>query len=151
MVTMRGIAIRLPPPSRGRVRVREISTALDDSQRLLGAARSLRANGTDAERALWRSLRSARFLGYPFRRQQPMGPYIVDFVCRSARLVIEVDGGHHAAQVLRDRKRSAWLRGLGYRVIRFTDREVLTELGGEEDSIWQALTQERGGRGSPSP
>lgn len=80
-----------------------------------------------------------------------MGSYIVDFVCRSAHLVIEVDGGQHTGQVAYDRLRSAWLRGLGYRVIRFTNREVLTEIRGVEDGIWNALTQQPGRPRSPSP
>jgi len=106
-------------------------------------ARELRATPTDAERALWRALRSARFLGLPFRRQHPIGPYFVDFVCLEARLVVEVDGAQHAMRRPQDRRRSAWLRGLGYEVIRFTDREVLMELGSVETATWAALMRRR--------
>ena len=73
------------------------------------AARGLRKNPTEAERLLWRHLRLRQLGGHKFRRQQPLGPYIVDFVCLEKRLIVEVDGGHHAAQVAKDAQRAAWL------------------------------------------
>jgi len=84
-------------------------------------AKQLRKNFTDAERALWRVLRSRQLAGYKFRRQQPLGPYIVDFVCFEARLVVEIDGGQHGEeeQLAHDSKRTAWLQNENFRVLRF--------------------------------
>jgi len=80
---------------------------------------------TDAERLLWRHLRNRELGGYKFRRQRPIGPYIVDFVCLEKKIVIEVDGGQHAGQVELDSKRSDYLKEKGYRVLRFWNNEVL--------------------------
>ena len=90
-------------------------------------AKKLRKNMTDAERLLWRHLRNRELGGYKFRRQRPIGPYIVDFVCLEKKLVIEVDGGQHAGQVELDAKRSDYLKEKGYRILRFWNNEVLTE------------------------
>ena len=106
---------------------------------LIPRARELRSNPTDAERRLWRALRQRRLEGYKFRRQVPLGPYIVDFMCREQRLVIEVDGAQHAEQVEYDRARDTWLATEGFRVLRFTDREVLMELDSVEEAIWVSL------------
>ena len=90
-------------------------------------AKKLRKNMTDAERLLWQHLRNRELGGYKFRRQRPIGPYIVDFVCLEKRLVVEVDGGQHAGQVELDTKRSGYLKEKGYRVMRFWNNEVLQE------------------------
>ncbi|MCD6298084.1 MAG: endonuclease domain-containing protein [Deltaproteobacteria bacterium] len=90
-------------------------------------ARKLRKNMTDAERLLWRHLRNRQLGEYKFRRQRPIGPYIVDFVCLEKKLVIEVDGGQHAGQVESDAKRSGYLEDKGYKVLRFWNNEVLKE------------------------
>ena len=108
-----------------------------------GQARALRRSPTDAERALWRSLRRRRFAGHKFRRQ-PLGDYVVDFVCLERRLVIEVDGGEHLRQVTRDAGRDEWLRGEGFRVLRFWDSDVLSQLDSVEQAIWKALENEGG-------
>ena len=86
-------------------------------------ARELRRNMTPAERALWQYLRK-RQLGVKFRRQAPIGRYIVDFVCFEVKLVIEVDGAHHANNP-NDKVRDAWLASQGFRVLRFWNHEVL--------------------------
>lgn len=86
-------------------------------------ARILRSNLTDAERHLWRQLRLGNLSGFKFRRQQPIGPYIVDFVCLPARLIIELDGGQHLEN-LKDRKRDGWLGRQGFRVLRFWNNDV---------------------------
>jgi len=91
-------------------------------------ARELRKNSTDAERVLWQQLRAHQLVGYKFRRQQPMGRYIVDFVCFEKHVIIELDGGQHAEQVVSDAERSAWLQSQGFRVLRFWDHEVLTDV-----------------------
>ena len=90
-------------------------------------AQKLRAEPTDAERVLWVRLRRRQVLGYKFRRQQPLGPYIVDFVCLEKRLVVEVDGSQHQEQRTYDEARTRWLESQGYRVLRFWNNEVLAE------------------------
>ena len=83
---------------------------------------------TDAERLLWQHLRNRQLGEYKFRRQRPIGPYIVDFVCLEKKLVVEVDGGQHAGQVELDTKRSGYLKEKGYQVLRFWNNEVLKEI-----------------------
>lgn len=90
-------------------------------------ARTLRRGATFAERHLWKHLRAHRLSGYYFRRQQPLGPYIVDFACKKRRLVIEVDGMSHASRAEYDRLRTQYLRRMGYRVLRFSNDRVLLE------------------------
>ena len=92
-------------------------------------ARGLRRAATRAELALWLVLRDRRLDGYKVVRQEAIGPYYVDFVCRERRLVIEVDGGQHADNPL-DRERDRHLGELGYRVVRFWNHEVLTNMEG---------------------
>ena len=89
-------------------------------------ARQLRRDQTDAERRLWRDLRRHQ-LGVQFRRQHPLGPYIVDFCCIERMLVVELDGGQHEDQRARDEARTRWLAEHGFRVLRFSDREALME------------------------
>jgi very-short-patch-repair endonuclease len=89
---------------------------------------------TEAEKRLWYRLRAHRFQGASFRRQSPIGPFIVDFVCQSARLIVEVDGGQHS-DAAADNKRDAWLTAQGYRVLRFWNDEVLRQT----DSVLQVI------------
>jgi very-short-patch-repair endonuclease len=103
-------------------------------------ARRLRKESTDAERRLWRELRDRRLSGYKFRRQHPIGPYVVDFVCLEHNLVIEVDGGHHLLQEHADRKRSEHLASLGFRMIRFWNDEVLAQTPAVLDTVLRELT-----------
>jgi len=104
-------------------------------------ARALRKAMTDGERRLWRELRGKQVKGMRFRRQHPIGPYIADFVCLEKRLVVEVDGGQHAepAHVAHDRRRDGWLEREGYRVIRFTASEVMSNTAGIVRLIWGIL------------
>ncbi|MEK6561949.1 MAG: endonuclease domain-containing protein [Candidatus Binatota bacterium] len=97
------------------------------SRTLSPNAKRLRRNETDAERKLWMQLRSRQMNGTKFRRQQPIGRYIVDFFCPESRLVVELDGGHHANQAEADMRRTEFLTKAGYRVLRFWDNEVLSE------------------------
>jgi len=101
--------------------------------------RQLRKNMTDSERVLWRHLRLRQISGYKFRRQQPIGKYIVDFVCFEKKLIIEVDGGHHAEQLACDVERSAWLEKEGFRILRFWDNQVLKEVESVEEVIVSTL------------
>jgi len=102
-------------------------------------ARELRSNPTDAERVLWRHLRLRQIGGYKFRRQRPIGPYIVDFVCLEKKLVVEVDGGQHSKQKASDDRRDSWLRSEGLTILRFWDHEVLTQLDDVKQVIWGEL------------
>lgn len=81
--------------------------------------RQLRTNQTDAEKRLWRALRNRQLGNAKFRRQVSIGPYVVDFLCHEASLVIELDGGQHADRVDHDARRTAFLEKEGYRVLRF--------------------------------
>ena len=89
--------------------------------------RQLRQNMTSAERTLWQHLRGKRLGGYKFRRQQPFGGYILDFVCSEVKLVIEIDGGQHANQTAYDEARTQYLQNLGFSVMRFWNNEVLQQ------------------------
>ncbi|MFP5381083.1 MAG: endonuclease domain-containing protein [Gammaproteobacteria bacterium] len=108
--------------------------------RTLARAKSLRTNQTDAEARLWYHLRAHRFMGLKFRRQKPVGRYIVDFVCWAQRLIIELDGGQHAEGASHDRQRDAWLRSQGYTVLRFWNHEVMQELEGVLEGIRRAVS-----------
>ena len=88
-------------------------------------ARELRTDMTEAERWLWGKLRSRELGAFKFRRQRPIGPFVVDFVCLKRRLIIEVDGGQHAKELEQDKKRSEFLTGEGYQILRFWNHEVL--------------------------
>ena len=102
-------------------------------------ARRLRANLTEAESRLWSVLRSKQVRGRRFRRQAPIGRYIVDFVCFAEKLVIEIDGGQHAKQRAYDAAREDWLAAEGFRVLRFWNNEVLDNLEGVLTVIAGAL------------
>jgi len=90
-------------------------------------ARTLRRNATEAERVLWKYLRAHRMEGYKFRRQYVIEPYIVDFLCIEANLVVEADGGQHLEQAGEDESRTEYLESLGYRVLRFWNHDILTD------------------------
>jgi very-short-patch-repair endonuclease len=102
-------------------------------------ARQLRRDMTDAERCSWKHLRAHRFAGEKFRRQVPMGPYIVDSVSHGARVIVEVDGGQPAGQAEQDFQRTRWLESRGYRVVRFWNNQVLTETEPVREAIALAL------------
>lgn len=88
-------------------------------------AKQMRSNQTEAEAQLWQRLRAHRLDGLKFKRQKPIGRFIVDFVCHECALVVEVDGGYHAEQVEYDEARTAWLKSQGFQVLRFWNHEVL--------------------------
>jgi very-short-patch-repair endonuclease len=106
-------------------------------------ARILRKTMSDAERKLWHRLRAEQIEGVRFRRQHPIGKYIVDFVCLERRLVVEVDGGQHTEddQMAHDGRRDHWLEAEGYRVLRVPTVEVLGNITGVVDTIWAALQE----------
>ena len=93
-------------------------------------AKHLRRRLTPPETTLWKQLRAKRFQGLRFRRQHPIGPYVVDFYCPDLRVVIELDGDSHADQAAYDDERTAWLEGAGCTVLRFSNRQALNEVEG---------------------
>ena len=105
-------------------------------------ARELRKTSTDTERALWRHLRLRQLGGYKFRRQQPIGQYIVDFVCLDKRLIIELDGGQHSERFDYDSARTAWLEVQGFRLLRFWNNQVLDEIDAVKAVILGSLELE---------
>jgi very-short-patch-repair endonuclease len=102
-------------------------------------ARQLRVDQTDAEKKLWRVLRSRQFENTKFKRQIPFPPYVVDFYCHSARLVIEIDGSQHFIEVEADERRTRFLERRSLTVIRFTNLDVLANLEGVTEVILQEL------------
>ncbi|WGM39669.1 hypothetical protein AMEJIAPC_02594 [Caulobacter sp. NIBR1757] len=96
----------------------------------------MRAEPTFAERVMWDRLRNRKLAGLKFRRQTPLGPYIADFLCKEARLIVEFDGPNHDEDY--DRKRDAWLNEQGYRVLRFANNEVGNRLGWVLETIQAA-------------
>jgi len=104
-------------------------------------ARNLRKKMSDGESKLWRALRAKQMEGLRFRRQHPIGVYIVDFVCLEKRLVVEVDGGHHteAAQIAHDQRRDQWLRAEGFQVMGVSNTDVFDNIASVVDAICAAL------------
>src|SRR5712692_3385597 len=97
-------------------------------------ARDLRRDATDAERRLWSALRDRRLRGYRFRRQHPIGDYIVDFACTERGLIVEADGGQHADNEA-DRRRTALLESEGWRVLRFWNNDILANTEGVIEAV----------------
>jgi len=114
-------------------------------------AKKLRANTTPHERVLWRALKEVPTDGTHFRRQAPIGPYVVDFLCPAKRLIIELDGGHHnddeTAQ--RDQERQAWLEKEGYRVVRFWNSDITADLNAVLEQVYVELYGSREAEATP--
>lgn len=106
--------------------------------RALARAREMRKNPTEAERVLWRALRSKRLAGYKWKRQQPIGRYIVDFACFESRVIVEADGAQHIDSVY-DAARDAWLTAQGFLVLRFHNNDILTRLDAVLTSVLTAV------------
>jgi very-short-patch-repair endonuclease len=108
-------------------------------------ARYLRANPSGAERKLWNLLRGKQMAGLRFRRQHPIGPYIADFFCSAAKLIVELDGSQHSADanIAYDAARTRWLEERGYMVLRFDNAEVLKDSAGALERIWLILKERR--------
>ncbi|MDR3490577.1 MAG: DUF559 domain-containing protein [Gammaproteobacteria bacterium] len=104
--------------------------------------RELRQNTTDAEKRLWYFLRAKRLKGYKFRRQHLIYPFIVDFICLEKKLIVELNGGQHAEQLDYDMKRTHFLKGKGYVVMRFWNNEVMQETETVLNKIFHALRYE---------
>ena len=121
------------------------------SAKIRKLARDLRKNPTDAEAKLWQHLRHKQLDGYRFRRQHPLGQYVVDFICLDAMLVIEVDGGQHAEFTRRDERRTAFLEKQGFRVLRFWNNEVLGNINGVITTIMRVTKEQLSAPTHPLP
>jgi very-short-patch-repair endonuclease len=108
----------------------------------------MRRDLTNAEKLFWWEVKDRRLDGYKFRRQHPIGPYIADFACIEGKLVVEIDGGQHADAMPYDQQRDDYLQSQGFRVLRFWNADVQTNMEGVIDTILVALNGETG---SPSP
>ena len=101
--------------------------------------RKLRRNSTDAEKRMWRELRDQQLGGAKFRRQHPIGPYIVDFCCLERRVVVELDGGQHAVRSASDQRRDRWFETQGYQVLRIWNHEVMANIEGALRRILEVI------------
>ncbi len=144
-VVVGGVGSREPSPGHS-LRSRPSSPAGGEGKssaaQMRRRARAVRACMTEAERKLWFALRDRRFAGFKFRRQVPIDRFIADFVCFEARLVIEVDGSQHAGS-MQDRWRDRWFAANGFRVLRFWNNEVLSNLEGVLTVLSNELDQRR--------
>jgi len=113
-------------------------------------ARQLRSEMTDAESYLWQRLRSRQIHGLKFRRQHPVGKFILDFACIEAKLIIEVDGGQHNEMQIQDNQRTAWLEAQGWKVLRFWNNEVLQNIEGVLVEVLNALALDKSDVTPPS-
>lgn len=119
------------------------------SRKATPKARRLRKDQTDCEKIIWHLLKDRRFTNYKFRRQHPIGSYIVDFACTALKLVIEIDGGQHCDNP-QDGLRTEYLNARGYEVVRFWNNDVMTNIDGVILTLTLALSR-KGGRGEKSP
>ena len=110
-------------------------------------ARDLRRDSSRAEKICWNLLRGRRINGAKFRRQHSIGPYFADFACVAQKLVVEIDGEHHDFQLEADARRTAAMEHLGWRVVRFTAKEVVSN----PEGIWLEIEQVTKGPVTPSP
>ena len=136
------MSLPLPPEREGSSRQGRPGEGLSDKayERLPTArSREFRNTPTPAERKLWNALRNRQLSGVRFNRQAVMRPYICDLVARSAKLIVEIDGGQHGDTIDYDQARTAFLKAKGFRVIRFWNNEVLENIEGVVETIRQAL------------
>ena len=115
------------------------------TQKLKAYARSLRKNSTDAEDSLWYNLRSRRLSGLKFKRQHPIGNYIVDFICLDKKVIVELDGSQHLQQSHYDSERDDWLKNQGFKVLRYHNNEFFES----KEEVLEVIALEC--LGSPSP
>ncbi len=121
---------RFPPPLMGEGKG---GGDLELKNELQHIAKILRKRPTDAEKIMWKYLRGKRLEGFKFRRQEPIGNYVADFVCYEKRIMVEVDGGQHCRE--KDSERDIWFEGQGFKVLRFWNNEVLKNTQG----VWEVI------------
>jgi very-short-patch-repair endonuclease len=127
------------------------------SEHMLARARQLREQTTTPERLLWNKLRNGRCAGFKFRRQEPVGPYVTDFFCASARLVVELDGRSHDEREVRDQERQSYLERKDLMVVRISNDRVISDLDGVAQAIADVCEERllslrlRGSEPSPGP
>jgi very-short-patch-repair endonuclease len=114
-------------------------------------AREMRSRMTDAEALLWMLLRNRRIAGAKFRRQHPVGRYILDFYCVEKQLGIELDGGQHGEEVEYDQQWDSWLRGQGIHVLRFWNNQMLMETEAVMEVIYQVVVETNSDQQAPRP
>ncbi len=122
-----------------------------NKNKMRGFARDLRQQATNAEQRLWQRLRNRQILNAKFRRQHPIPPYVVDFVCLDKKLVIEADGGQHLDQREHDEKRTAFLEARGFRVLRFWNDEILEQMDVVLGVVFRALEEAPAPHPDPLP
>ncbi|WCP13401.1 hypothetical protein sphantq_01829 [Sphingobium sp. AntQ-1] len=130
------------PRSGGRVRL--VRNYRNLSSGSVSKARALRRNATDAEKLLWRALRE-KLAGYKWRRQVPHGLYVADFLCFSAKLIVEADGATHVESIEQDDVRTRYFETQGYKVLRFWNHDVMDNLDGVLTRISLSLREREGG------
>jgi very-short-patch-repair endonuclease len=133
----KGVSLVFPSPLEGEGAPRADEGAVRSKTQF---AKHLRRNMTDVEKKLWSALRDRRFEHFKFRRQVPVGRYIVDFVCQERSVIVELDGSQHEGSTY-DLVRDAWLRSIGYNVLRFWNIDVNQALDGVLITILEALNQ----------
>jgi very-short-patch-repair endonuclease len=123
-----GVKRRMRAGLRSKPEPRKLPSMTYTPRKFLGRARSLRREQTEAEKSLWGCLRGRRLNGHKFVRQEPIGPFIVDFLCRERRLVVEVDGATHSEseEITYDERRSKHLQALGYKILRVQNADIFT-------------------------
>ena len=126
---------------RSKTERRKLPSMTYTPRKSLSRARSLRREQTEAEKCLWGCLRSRRLNGYKFIRQEPIGPFVADFLCRERKLVVEVDGATHSEphEIVYDERRSRYLATLGYKVLRIQNADVFTIRDDVLDMILKSL------------
>ena len=112
-------------------------------------ARNLRTASTDAERRLWYRLRDRRLGGFKFRRQVTIGPFIADFACIEAKLIVEADGGQHGSP--NDQRRTQYLQSFGWKVLRFWNNDILQQMNAVLEAILSACQGREAEKPSPYP
>lgn len=114
-------------------------------------ARSLRQTATYGERAFWGAVRGRKPAGLKFRRQTPIGPYVADFYVTEHRLIVEIDGASHDHRIEADAQRQRWLESRGYRVLRFQERDVLSDIEAVVQTILSSVGLRETLEPSPNP
>ena len=139
-------------PCKGEVGRGSAASRFSRTPQVTARARKLRGDPTDAEQKLWWVLRRRQIKDRKFRRQHPIGPYVLDFYCSTVRLAIEVDGGqhNHEAERARDERRTRWLSAQGVTVLRFWNSDVLENVEGVWSEIVRTIETQCSLRATPS-